>query len=145
MTTSRLPQAVFVDTSGWAESVLGNTSNHLAMEAYARQLFADEQRTVVTTDDVLNEVVALLTATSRGVPRPKIIGLINSIRNATHVRIIHVDASMWDAAWAMLEQFTDKSWSLVDATSFIVMRQLGISEAFTSDQHFAQAGFMRVP
>lgn len=45
----------------------------------------------------------------------------------------------------MLERMTDKEWSLVDAASFIVMRRLGITEAFTSDQHFIQAGFLRVP
>lgn len=45
----------------------------------------------------------------------------------------------------MLEQYTDKEWSLVDAASFVVMRRLGITEAFTTDHHFEQAGFIRVP
>ena len=45
----------------------------------------------------------------------------------------------------LLEKYSDKEWSLVDATSFIVMRRLGITEAFTTDYHFVQAGFLRVP
>jgi predicted nucleic acid-binding protein len=34
---------------------------------------------------------------------------------------------------------------LVDAARFVVMRQLGIAEAFTTGKHFVQAGFIRVP
>jgi predicted nucleic acid-binding protein len=41
-------------------------------------------------------------------------------------------------------QHADKSWGLVDCASFLVMRDRGISVAFTSDQHFEQAGFTRL-
>jgi predicted nucleic acid-binding protein len=33
----------------------------------------------------------------------------------------------------------------VDAASFVLMQQFGMSEAFTTDHHFSQAGFIRVP
>jgi predicted nucleic acid-binding protein len=32
----------------------------------------------------------------------------------------------------------------VDATSFIIMEQLGLQEALTTDHHFEQAGFIRL-
>jgi uncharacterized protein len=32
-------------------------------------------------------------------------------------------------------------WSHVDASSMVLMRQLGITEVFTADRHFEQAGF----
>jgi len=35
----------------------------------------------------------------------------------------------------------DKTWGLVDCASFLVMQDRGITEAFTSDRHFEQAGF----
>ena len=35
----------------------------------------------------------------------------------------------------------DKSWSLTDCTSFILMRSRGITQALTADRHFEQAGF----
>ena len=35
----------------------------------------------------------------------------------------------------------DKSWSLTDCISFEVMKDRGISDALTGDQHFIQAGF----
>jgi len=37
----------------------------------------------------------------------------------------------------------DKEWSLVDCSSMVVMARRGIAEAFTSDHHFEQAGFVR--
>ena len=36
---------------------------------------------------------------------------------------------------------SDKSWTLTDCISFIVMEDEGITEALTGDQHFVQAGF----
>jgi predicted nucleic acid-binding protein len=35
----------------------------------------------------------------------------------------------------------DKRWGLVDCASFLVMKDEQIVEAFTTDQHFEQAGF----
>jgi len=35
----------------------------------------------------------------------------------------------------------DKEWGLVDCFSFVVMRERGIFQALTSDEHFEQAGF----
>jgi predicted nucleic acid-binding protein len=35
----------------------------------------------------------------------------------------------------------DKTWSVVDCTSFIVMKQHRIQDALTEDHHFEQAGF----
>ncbi len=45
----------------------------------------------------------------------------------------------------MLKRFQDKGWSLVDAASFVVMRRHGMTEALTTDHHFDQGGFTRLP
>ena len=39
----------------------------------------------------------------------------------------------------------DQEFSFVDATSFAVMRGERIRHAFAFDQHFATAGFTRIP
>jgi predicted nucleic acid-binding protein len=36
----------------------------------------------------------------------------------------------------------DKDWSLTDCISFVAMQEAGVQKALTSDQHFAQAGFV---
>jgi uncharacterized protein len=35
----------------------------------------------------------------------------------------------------------DKDWGLTDCTSFLTMRDKGITDALTTDEHFRQAGF----
>lgn len=45
----------------------------------------------------------------------------------------------------MLRQHADKADSFTDATSFIVMQDRNITEAFTFDKDFAQAGFTTIP
>jgi predicted nucleic acid-binding protein len=39
------------------------------------------------------------------------------------------------------ERRQDKQWGLVDCISFVVMREMNLTEALSFDQHFAQAGF----
>ncbi len=142
-TAMNLNSGLFVDTSGWADPILRNTPEHTPMEAYYKEAIA-RNRTLVTTNYVITELVALLTARSRA-PRTQVLSLIMRIKEAPRVHIVHIDRAMDAAALSLLQQYTDKEWSLVDAASFVVMRQLAISEAFTSDHHFAQAGFILRP
>ena len=38
-------------------------------------------------------------------------------------------------------RFRDKSYSFTDCTSFVVMQELRLKEALTTDRHFRQMGF----
>ncbi len=60
------------------------------------------------------------------------------------VEIVHIDAPMDNVAWQLLEKRFDKEWSLVDASSFVLMEQFGMTEALTTDHHFTQAGFIKL-
>ena len=46
-----------------------------------------------------------------------------------------------DAAWADYRAASAGAAGIVDHVSFVVMRRLGITEAFTNDKHFQAAGF----
>ncbi|WP_226889299.1 type II toxin-antitoxin system VapC family toxin [Nostoc sp. MG11] len=61
-----------------------------------------------------------------------------------YVEDIHINDVTDTAAWELCKSRPDKAWSLVDCTSFISMQQVGIQEALTTDQHFEQAGFIRL-
>ena len=135
--------AIFVDTSGWADPILQNTPYFAQMRAFSQQLLASG-RSVITTNYVLAELVALLTTRSH-LSRDQVLLFLDGIMQMAQLQIVHVDPAQDADAWAMLHQNRDKDWSLVDAASFVVMRQMGINEAFTSDHHFAQAGFIRLP
>jgi predicted nucleic acid-binding protein len=45
---------------------------------------------------------------------------------------------------ALLRRQLDKTYSLCDAVSFLVMREKGLTDALTTDRHFEQAGFRRL-
>ena len=131
----------FADTSGWASAFINNDPYHeKASELMA--LWRQENRQVVTTNYVLSEFVALLTRSRIG--RERTLDYAKIIRSVAWVEIVHVDPSLDAAAWQLLENRLDKAWSLVDAASFVVMQERGITEALTTDKHFEQAGFIRL-
>ena len=47
----------------------------------------------------------------------------------------------WRQAWAAYRQGEIGDAGIVDHVSFLVMHRLGITRAFTNDQHFRTAGF----
>jgi predicted nucleic acid-binding protein len=56
-----------------------------------------------------------------------------------------VEKALHQAALALLHARLDKTYSLCDAISFLLMRGRGLSEALTTDRHFEQEGFVRLP
>jgi predicted nucleic acid-binding protein len=134
--------AIFADTAGWGHLLDASQAHH---EAASRLYRATRQQgdRFVTTNYILAELVALLTHPLR-VPRARLIDFIHGIKSSPFVEVVHVDAALDAEAWDLLTQRPDKVWSLVDCASFVVMRQRGLKDALTSDQHFEQAGFRRL-
>lgn len=78
--------AVFVDTSGWADPILQNSSEYEAMTEYSRQLMLSNRR-LVTTNYVITELVALLTARAHSMPRVDLVQFVNHIRRCHRLRL----------------------------------------------------------
>ena len=76
------------------------------------------------------------------VPRLQQIATIEGLKTSSWIEIVYVSEELDAAAWILFVSRPDKSWSLVDCASFELMRQRGITTAFTSDHHFTQAGFL---
>jgi len=136
-------KSVFIDTAGWL--ALGNKSDEWhsrAVQIY--QQIALEKWRRLTTDAVIIEVCNAL----RKPPlRPLALALAQNIYNAKHekhLEIVHVTPKLIDQGLALFRERKDKEWSLTDCISFVVMKQRGISQAFTTDHHFEQAGFVRL-
>ena len=55
--------------------------------------------------------------------------------------VVHPTMDEWDNAWAAYARGDADRAGVVDHVSFIVMRRLGIAQAFTNDRHFGAAGF----
>lgn len=130
----------FADTAGWANAFIRTEPFHQRAADFLRQ-WQSGGTLVVTTNLILTELAALLTSPLR-VPRPQQIVLLDTLRHAAWVQIIHVDPDLDAAAFQLFRTRPDKQWSLVDCASFVVMQQRGISESLTTDHHFEQAGFV---
>jgi predicted nucleic acid-binding protein len=135
--------SLFVDTSGWGCHVDRKHPLHDAVRAIYQEAIS-QHRQLVTTNYVVAELVALLQSRPR-FPRAEIIAYVDSLLTLPHLEVVHVDHLLHTEAWALLKARPDKEWSLVDASSFVLMQQRGRTEALTTDRHFEQAGFVRLP
>ncbi|MEH2212883.1 type II toxin-antitoxin system VapC family toxin [Nostoc sp.] len=133
---------VFIDTSGWANLFIATESYHEQAKHWFQHK-RQQNQAMVTTNYVVIELVALLNSPLR-VPRPQLFKYVEAVRTASYINLIYIEPTIDSAAWELLKTREDKAWSLVDSTSFIVMQQLGIKEALTTDHHFEQAGFIRL-
>ncbi len=133
---------LFVDTSGWAYYLDRSDPLHMKVVTIVRD-YALQRRNLVIANYILTELVALLSSRFH-LPRKEVIKAINALKSDAVVEIVHIDVSMDNEAWKLLEKRIDKEWSLVDASSFVVMKQFGITEALTTDHHFTQAGFIKL-
>jgi predicted nucleic acid-binding protein len=91
---------------------------------------------------VLAEFVPLCQA--RGLNRAGALSFAVDLLDNPHVEVVWVDEDLHRAALALLQARLDKTYSLCDAVSFLLMEQRGFTEALTTDHHFEQAGFRRL-
>jgi predicted nucleic acid-binding protein len=134
--------SLFVDTSGWASLFVATQTYYPQAEQYFR-LSVQNQHRIYTTNYVITELVALLNSPLR-VSRSRIFEIVDAIKTVTYIEVVHIDNVTDTLAWTLCKSRLDKAWSLVDCSSFVVMQQLGIQKALTTDQHFEQAGFIRL-
>jgi predicted nucleic acid-binding protein len=130
---------IFADTSGWGNFFVRTEPFHMLAKNQMKQWRAENVR-MVTTNYTLTELVAIMLSPLQ-VQRTQLIRVIDTIKTAPWVEMIHIDPSIDNAAWNLLKDRPDKTWSLVDCASMIVMKNMGIQKTFTNDHHFEQAGF----
>ena len=130
----------FGDASYWLALVDQNDPYHdIALEYFT--LLALDNTRVVTTQMVLNEVLAPRSGTTRE-RRQNAINLVDRILRNPQVHVVPQSPEQFEEALQLLRARTlDKEWSITDCASFLVMERFNIWEALTSDHHFEQAGF----
>ena len=128
---------VFLDTS--FAIALSAPSDRLHDRALhlAQMLQAAETR-LVTTQAVMLEIGNAL---SQLPYRQAAIVLLNSLVADSKVEIVPLSQELYERAFQLYCDRTEKEWRFGDCISFIVMQYSGITEALTSDEHFQQAGF----
>ena len=129
---------VFVDTSAMLALLVPSDNAHaLAKAAFTR--LSSRQAPLLTTSYVLVETYALL-------GRRLGIDAVRAFRTdfAPLLRVVWVAETLHERALDELLKRTSRTLSLVDVTSFLIMRDRNIDEAFAYDRHFDREGFLRV-
>jgi len=127
---------MFLDTSG----LLCYHSKDEHQHKEAQRLFKSQRRHL-THSYVLAEFIAL--ALVRNVPREPTLRFSSRLLIHPRVEVVWVDRALHQDSLELLGQRLDKSYSLCDAVSFLLMKRQGIQEALTTDRHFEQEGFTR--
>ena len=128
---------VFVDTSGLYALVDRKDAHHAVARTVVERLLRSGRR-LLATDYVVAETVNLANARSgSGVA----IRVLELLEQSAGIRIEWIGAARFDMTKAFFRKHADHPYSFTDCTSFVVMRELKLSQALTSDRYFTQAGF----
>lgn len=130
-------RTVFADSYYYLAFVNERDAGYEAAIEYSRSFVGRS----VTTEWVLMEVADAL---SDPWQRPIFLELMSRLRSEPGVLIVAASHDLFDRGIALFSERPDKSWSLTDCISFVVMQEHGLTEALTADHHFEQAGFVRL-
>jgi|ERR1051326_6726512 predicted nucleic acid-binding protein len=128
---------LFVDTSGlYALADHRDALRPLAKRQVASRTAAGAR--LVLTDYVVDEACTLAKARAGSYGAFRLLELIET---SAGFCLEWVGPDRFEAAKAHFRKHADHDYSFTDCTSFVVMRELGLRDALTSDRHFTEAGF----
>ena len=134
-------KAVFVDTAGWMACADGNDPAHNA-SCEARDALLESGHVLITTDYVMDETLTLLRM-RLGLAVAK--AWWELVKGSARVKWEWIGVERAEKARAAFFRYRDKQYSFTDCTSFVVMQELKIKQALTTDHHFRQMGFQMLP
>ena len=129
---------IFIDTSAFY-ALFDRDDKHHRSAALAWEAIRDTPGQLACSNYILLETIALL-QNRLGMPTVQdFIGL------TSFIPVYWVTIEQHNQAVSALLTAGRRGLSLVDCTSFDIMRSQGIRTAFTFDAHFAELGFTCIP
>ena len=129
---------MLLDTSGLLCFLHQDEAQHKT----AVELISNYNGRFITHNYFLAELIAL--SLVRRFPRSTVLMYSLELMENPNVEMVWVDEILHREAMDLLLVRQDKTYSLCDAISFVLMRKKGIREALTTDKHFEQEGFTRL-
>ncbi len=129
---------IFFDTGAWYALSVPSDRKAAAARTLAADIARGKHGAIVSTSFVLDEAATLVRMETDAAAAAQ---LVRGILARPSVTLVWIGPEHFASALELFEQRTDKRWSFTDCTSFVVMRELGITDAFTFDHNFEEAGF----
>lgn len=136
-------QRAFVDTGGFVALLVVEDHAHERADI----LFATAAQNgwrLVTTNAVVVETYSVLLARARNGRQAAISFLDAVTADDGEILVERIQTGDEERAFALVHDHQDKSYSLCDALSFVVMERLGIADAIAFDRHFREYGRFNV-
>jgi uncharacterized protein len=131
---------LFVDTAGWLALVNRSDACHAQATLIYNERFAAGWHFVTHAGVMLEVGNSLARVRSRHLA----VQLKARLERSSRVEVVSLSDALIEAAWHLYEARPDKEWGTVDCLSFILMEQMSLTEALTTDHHFEQAGFTKL-
>lgn len=126
---------IFVDASAWIAIVSERDNRHIqAKGIYLRELKNDS--IFFISNWTIYEAFTKLKSDS-GIEKAE--NLKEIIQDINLVKPIYVTNKIENQALTIFWQFRDKTWGIVDITSFLIMEECHCNFAFAFDKHFEEA------
>jgi predicted nucleic acid-binding protein len=133
---------IFVDTGAWYAIEVEDDSNHASARRFLVELSKGRHGVPITTDYVLDEAMTLLRG-RRGLQAS--LSFIDKVTSSKSVKIAWMDEGLFSRSLEEFRKSKNREWSFTDCASFALMKELSITEAFSFDKHFREAGFSVLP
>ena len=130
-------EAVFADSAFLYALVDRHDSVHRAAVKRLRALVLG-QRPLICTDYVVAEALTLAKSRAGSLAALR---LMDRLEATALVGIEWIGPDRFAASKAFFRKHSDHDYSFTDCTSFVVMRELKLRDALTTDAHFVEAGF----
>ncbi len=131
-------RTLFADSGHWIALLHPRDQMHEQAKAVAASL---GPVAIVTTQMALAEALNHLSGKDEQL-RSLAVELVKGLENNSEVEIVPQTDAQFRAAVELYSSRLDKTWSLTDCASFLVMEERNISEALAYDRDFEQAGFV---
>jgi predicted nucleic acid-binding protein len=130
-------EPLFIDAGGFYALVSPRSESHELAVGIMEEA-AHQKRRAITTDYIIDETATLLCA--RGLMR-LLAEFFRLTEESQALTTEWVTPDRFSAARRFMLKHLDQEFSFTDCTSFVVMKELRLTDALATDHHFRIAGF----
>lgn len=136
--------AVFVDIWAWYALADEKDTDHDLARLASDELI-NRATALVTTNFVLDEATTLIRHKLGHSPAVTFRKTVRQLADDGLLIIVRINETHENSAGEIFDRYADQDFSFTDCASFVVMREMELTEVFTGDQHFGTLGFTLIP